>query len=129
MSQNTNQMHDMLNAPLSADYSSFDILLRSRMKSRRGRKVRPKTKIVIAILEACRTPSVEHWIMIKARLGYETFWSHMSRLLSEGKMISTTETDVSKGSRSRTYYSVTGEGLRYLEKLKSTQSDLAELTV
>jgi predicted transcriptional regulator len=100
------------------------------MKSRRGRKVRPKSKIVIAILEACRTPSVEHWIMIRARLGYETFWSHMSRLLSEGKMVSITEKEVSKGSRSRTYYSVTGEGLRYLEKLKAIQSAISpELTI
>lgn len=69
--------------------------------------------------------------MIKARLGYETFWSHMSRLLSEGKMVSITETEASKGARSRTYYTVTGEGLRYLEKLKS-QSQVynpIELTV
>jgi len=123
-------MHDLLNAPMRSDYSMFDAFLRTRMKSRRGRKVRPKTKIVIAILEACRTPSVEHWIMIKARLGYETFWSHMSRLLAEGKMVSLTEQDNSKGARARTYYTVTGEGLRYLEKLKSAQpEELPELTV
>jgi predicted transcriptional regulator len=123
-------MHVSPNQSFS-DYSSFDRLLQTRMKSRRGRKVRPKSKIVIAILEACRTPSVEHWIMIKARLGYETFWSHMSRLLSEGKMISITDQDTSKGSRARTYYTVTGEGLRYLEKLKSSseQGPLPELTV
>ena len=54
----------------------------------------------------------------------------MSRLLSEGKMVSITEREPSKGSRSRTYYSVTGEGLRYLEKLKAIQSAMSpELTV
>jgi predicted transcriptional regulator len=102
------------------DFSKFESLLQNRMKSRKGRKVRPKSKIVIAILEACRTPSVEHWIMIKARLGYETFWSHMNRLLTEGKMTSISEHEATKGSRIRTYYSVTGEGLQYLEQLKAS---------
>ena len=78
--------------------------------------MRSKDTIQIAILEACKTPSVEHWIMIKARLGYETFWSHTSRLLKDGMMSCLTES-----GRGRTLYSVTDKGLRFLEKLKSQQ--------
>ena len=106
--------------PYQDEYSNFDSLIQLRMRSRKGRKIRPRSKILIAILEACRTPSVEHWIMIKARLGYETFWMHVNRLLNEGKlMLFRNEDDLS--ARSKTYYTVTQEGLQMLEDLKSKQ--------
>ena len=92
------------------------MMIKSRLRSRKGRTVRSKDTIQIAILEACKTPSVEHWIMIKARLGYETFWSHTSRLLKDGMMSCLTES-----GRGRTLYSVTDKGLRFLERLKSQQ--------
>jgi predicted transcriptional regulator len=101
-------------------YSNFESLIQSRMRSRKGRKIRPRNKILIAILEACRTPSVEHWIMIKARLGYETFWMHTNRLLQEGKMICSFG-DQKQGGKSKTYYSITEDGLLMLDKLRENQ--------
>jgi predicted transcriptional regulator len=103
-------------------YSSFDSLIQMRMRSRKGRKIRPRNKILIAILEACRTPSVEHWIMIKARLGYETFWMHVTRLLNEGKVALFRNED-GVGAGSKTYYTLTSDGLQMLEKLKSEQQN------
>ncbi len=100
--------------------STFDALIQRRMRSRKGRKIRPRSKILIAILEACRTPSVEHWIMIKARLGYETFWMHVNRLLEEGKMI-TFFGDQKQGEKSKTYYSITEDGLTMLDRLREKQ--------
>ena len=101
-------------------YARIDSLIQMRMRSRKGRKIRPRSKILIAILEACRTPSVEHWIMIKARLGYETFWKHMNSLLEEGKMICSFG-DQKQGGKSKTYYSVTEDGLLMLERLQEKQ--------
>jgi predicted transcriptional regulator len=100
-------------------YPDLDELIQSRMRSRKGRKIRPRSKILIAILEACRTPSVEHWIMIKARLGYETFWTHMNRLLDEGKMICSFVGDQRYGGgKSKAYYSITKDGLSMLDELR-----------
>lgn len=100
------------------NWSKFDLLIKNRLRSRKGRTVRSQDTIQIAILEACRTPSVEHWIMIKARLGYETFWSHTSRLLREGMMNRLVE-----NGRGRTLYSTTEKGLRLLDTLKSKEPD------
>lgn len=95
----------------------FDSLIQSRMRSRKGRKIRPRSKILIEILEACRTPAIEHGIMMKARLGYETFWNHMNRLLEEGKMICSPSTQ-NRGGKAVTYYSITPDGLQMLEELR-----------
>ena len=99
------------------NWSKFDLLIKNRLRSRKGRTVRSQNTIQMAILEACRSPSVEHWIMIKARLGYETFWSHTTQLLKEGMM----DRLVEKG-RGRTLYSITEKGLRLLERLKSSST-------
>ena len=58
----------------------LDVLVHQRRK----RVIRPQRLIVTAILDACRTPSVQHWIMVKARLGYDTFWKHMNELSIAG---------------------------------------------
>ena len=79
-------------------------------KKRRG--IRSQPAILAAILEACRTPCVQHWIMVKARLGYDTFWKHMNDLVSAGMMDT-----LSEGSR--TLYSVNERGLKLLEELES----------
>ena len=106
-----------------SDWAKFEFMIKERIKARKGRLVRSQNKIIIAILEACRTPSVEHWIMIKARLGYQTFWFHTSHLLSEGMMEVSFESEGSgnKGRRARTLYSITESGLRLLERLKSME--------
>jgi predicted transcriptional regulator len=82
--------------------------------AKRSRIVRSQNQIIVAILEACRTPSVQHWIMIKARLGYETFWTHMNRLLNED-MLRCFLLD------KKTVYSVTEAGLSLLEKLRASE--------
>src|SRR5579871_97495 len=64
-------------------YTKLDALIQSRMRSRKGRKIRSQDTIVYEILEACHSPAVEHWIMIKARVGYQSFVKHMGDLLSE----------------------------------------------
>jgi predicted transcriptional regulator len=101
---------------------NFDSLIQSRMRSRKGRKIRARSTILIEILEACRTPSIEHWIMIKARLGYETFWNHMNRLLGEGKMICS-QISNNRGGKSVAYYSITPDGLNMLEKLRENSDE------
>jgi DNA-binding PadR family transcriptional regulator len=58
--------------------------------------------------------------MIKARLGYETFWMHTNRLLQEGKMICSFG-DQKQGGKSKTYYSITEDGLLMLDKLRENQ--------
>ncbi|MCL4518011.1 MAG: winged helix-turn-helix domain-containing protein [Thaumarchaeota archaeon] len=88
---------------LSAD---FDLL----MHQRKRHMVRSQNTIVKAILEACRTPTVQHWIMVKARLGYETFWKHMNSLITLGMM-----NTVNDGHR--TLYSVNEKGLNLLKEL------------
>jgi len=75
--------------------------------------VRSHSAILRAILEACRTPTVQHWIMVRARLGYETFWHHMSDLISRGMMDT-----IHDGSK--TLYKVNARGLDLLEKLESS---------
>ena len=72
------------------------------------RTVRSTESILVAILEASRTPTVQHWIMVKARLGYDTFWKHMDTLVSKGMM--DTRSDGYK-----TLYSINQKGLEYLE--------------
>lgn len=102
------------------DKERFEALIQSRMRSRKGRKIRPRNRILIDMLEACRTPAIEHWIMIKARLGYETFWMHMNNLLQEGKMICSLSRQ-NRGGKPLNYYSITPDGIHMLEKLKEKQ--------
>lgn len=102
------------------NWSKFDIMIKNRLRARKGRTVRSQDSIQIAILEACRSPSVEHWIMIKARLGYETFWAHTSKLLRDGMVNRLVE-----NGRGRTLYSITEKGLVKLESLKATDSSYA----
>ena len=102
-------------------YPNLDALIQLRMRSRKGRKIRSRNKILYEILEACHSPAVEHWIMIKARVGYQSFVKHMDRLLTEGK-VSSSRTNDDRGRRSTTYYTLTSEGLQMLEKLKSEKT-------
>jgi len=90
----------------ASSFGSFDILLHSR----RRREVRSQEVIVAAILEACRTPTVQHWIMVKARLGYDTFQKHMDQLISLGMM-----NTLSEGNK--TLYSLSERGLSLLQQL------------
>ena len=91
------------------DYSHFDLDL--LVHQRRRRVIRPQKQIVSAILDACRTPCVQHWIMVKARLGYDTFWKHMNELVSLGMM--ETQSDGNK-----TVYSINEKGLNLLQTLQ-----------
>lgn len=101
-----------------SQYSDLDMLIQQRMRSRIGRKVRPRNRILMAILEACRTPSVEHRIMINARVGYPAFCNYTDQLIKEGKM-TCSKIDDEGGKRPRIYYTLTREGLKKLEELKS----------
>jgi predicted transcriptional regulator len=92
-----------------SDFSHFD--LDALAHQRRRRVIRPQRQIVTAILDACRTPSVQHWIMVKARLGYDTFWKHMNELVSLGMM--NTSSDGNK-----TMYSINAKGLNLLQQLQ-----------
>jgi predicted transcriptional regulator len=87
-------------------HGNFDSLLHQR----RRRVIRSQDTILVAILETCRTPTVQHWIMVKARLGYDTFWKHMNSLISHGMMNA-----VNDGHR--TLYSVNEKGLNLLRDL------------
>ncbi len=89
-----------------APFADFDSL----MHQRKRHMVRSQNTIVKAILEACRTPTVQHWIMVKARLGYDTFWKHMNSLITLGMMNA-----VNDGHR--TLYSVNEKGLNLLKEL------------
>ena len=102
-------------------YPNLDALIQLRMRSRKGRKIRSRNRILYEILEACHSPAVEHWIMIKARVGYQSFVKHMDRLLTEGK-VSSSRTSEERGRRSTTYYTLTREGLQMLEELKSEKT-------
>jgi predicted transcriptional regulator len=104
-----------------AQYSDLDTLIQLRMRSRKGRKIRSRNAILYEILDACHSPAVEHWIMIKARVGYQSFVKHMDTLLSEGKISSSRSAD-DRGRRIATYYTLTREGLQMLEKLKSEKA-------
>ena len=79
---------------------------------RRRREVRSQQVIMVAILEACRTPTVQHWIMVKARLGYDTFRKHMNQLVSLGMM-----NTLSDGNK--TLYSINQRGLSLLQQLSA----------
>jgi predicted transcriptional regulator len=79
---------------------------------RRRRVVRPQKLIMAAILDACRTPTVQHWIMVKARLGYDTFWKHMNHLVSLGMMNTTND-------GCKTLYSLNEKGLALLQQLEA----------
>ncbi|MDA4111776.1 MAG: winged helix-turn-helix domain-containing protein [Thaumarchaeota archaeon] len=80
------------------------------LRRRRDRKaVRSKQEIELAILDSCRIATVQHWIMVKARLGYDTFWKHMNKLLSSGLM-----DEVNEGSR--TLYRINAKGLKLLSQ-------------
>lgn len=103
-----------------SQYSTLESLIRLRMRSRKGRKIRNRNTILKDILEACRSPAVEHWIMIKARVGYQSFSKYSERLLNEGKVVSS-RTVEENGRRSRTYYTLTREGLEMLEELRSEE--------
>jgi len=89
-------------------FGSFDMLLHHR----RRREVRSQQVIMMAILEACRTPTVQHWIMVKARLGYDTFRKHMNQLVSLGMM-----NTLSDGNK--TLYSINEQGLYLLQQLSA----------
>jgi len=91
-----------------SNFGSFDMLLHHR----RRREVRSQQVIMMAILEACRTPTVQHWIMVKARLGYDTFRKHMNELVSLGMM-----NTLSDGNK--TLYSINERGLSLLQQLTS----------
>jgi len=80
---------------------------------RRKRAVRPQRLILMAILEACRTPTLQHWIMVKARLGYDTLWKHMNVLMSRGLI------DTSSDGH-KTMYSMSDKGLAFLEELEAS---------
>jgi len=84
------------------------------VSKRRRKAVRSQQSILIAILEACRTPTVQHWIMVKARLGYDTFWKHMNMFVSKGMM------DM-RNDGYKTLYSVNEKGLEFLQELESSQ--------
>jgi len=87
-------------------FENFDELIQHR----RRRVVRSQDKILAAILDACRTPTVQHWIMVKARLGYDTFWKHMNELVSLGMMNTLNEGH-------KTLYSINERGLSLLQQL------------
>ena len=58
---------------------------------KKSRIVRSQNEIIISILNSCKTPSVQHSVMIKSRLGYETFWTHVNRLIDEGMITSSSD--------------------------------------
>jgi len=98
----------MAAASLSPTYGSFELLLHNRPR----REVRSQEVITMAILEACRTPTVQHWIMVKARLGYDTFRKHMNHLISLGMMNTLDEGN-------KTLYSLSERGLSLLQQLSA----------
>jgi len=81
--------------------------------SGRKRANRSQSSILTAILEACRTPNVQHWIMVKARVGNYTFWHHMNRLISQGMM------ETIHDEENRMLFRISAKGINYLEKLET----------
>ena len=80
--------------------------------NQRTRKpLRTQRVILAAILEACRSPSVEHWIMVRARLGYSSFKYHIKKLLEAG-MINTLSDE------GRTLYCLSDQGIRLLHEME-----------
>jgi predicted transcriptional regulator len=115
-SANTNPSDVPLGSPQWSESSSgeqvqkVDFATSAMLRRRRPRVVRSQTMIVRAILEACRTPSAQHWIMIKAKLGYETFWMHIKTLLAQGLL-------KEEKDGHRLLYSITESGLTCLRQL------------
>ncbi|MDA4129369.1 MAG: winged helix-turn-helix domain-containing protein [Thaumarchaeota archaeon] len=91
-----------------SSFGSFEYLMHRRHR----KEVRTQQKIMVAILEACRTPTVQHWIMVKARLGYDTFRKHMNQLVSLGMM-----NTLNDGNK--TLYSLNERGLSLLQQLSA----------
>lgn len=83
---------------------------------RRKRPNRSQNAITLSILEACRTPCLQHWLMIKARLGYNSFVSHVDSLIDEGMIKVMNE-------RNRVFYSITQQGLVFYDRLKENLSE------
>lgn len=75
-------------------------------------------EIETSILDSCRTPNVQHWIMLKARLGYDTFWKHMNYLLTTGLM-------EERNEGNRTVYQTSAKGLQLLEKLSAVEQTVS----
>ena len=107
-----NQQVALLASPVIASPNSPQVF-RFGFKRRR-RAVRSQQSILIAVLEACRTPTLQHWVMVKARLGYDTFWKHMNMLVSKGMM------NISNDGY-KTLYSVNQKGLIFLHELEETE--------
>lgn len=82
------------------------------------RAVRSQMEIETSILDSCRTPNVQHWIMVKARLGYDTFWKHMNYLLTTGLM-------EERNEGNRTVYQTSAKGLQLLEKLSAVEQTVS----
>jgi predicted transcriptional regulator len=89
--------------------TSLETLLIKKRSFRRA--IRSQDEIETAILDTCRTPTVQHWIMVKARLGYDTFWKHMNLLLNSGLMDETFD-------GSKTLYQTNAKGLDLLGRLQ-----------
>ena len=89
---------------------SIDLLVHPRYKTAK----RTHRSIQIAILEACRTPNIKSWVMVKARLGSYSFWHHMNSLISQGMI----ETML---DRNRTLYRISAKGINYLEQLETDE--------
>jgi predicted transcriptional regulator len=109
-----NQQVTLYKSPIVSSPTSTDMTGYLSVQKRRRRAVRSQRSIQLAILEACRTPTVQHWIMVKARLGYDTFWKHMNILASSGMIVTSSD-------GYKTLYSVNQKGLVFLEELETTQ--------
>ena len=91
--------------------TSIEVLPTLPLRRKSGRRaIRSQDEIEAAILDSCRTPTVQHWIMVKARLGYDTFWKHMNLLLTAGLMTETCD-------GSKTLYQTNAKGLELLGRL------------
>jgi predicted transcriptional regulator len=99
-----------INSSDEDQFTKFPTLPALPQRRTNRRPVRSQNTIEAAILDACRTPTVQHWVMVKARLGYDTFWKHMNRLLSMGAMDETSE-------GSKTLYIINAKGVELLEQL------------
>lgn len=109
-----NQQVSVFHPPVLQSPSLVQLAEYQFVQKRRRRAVRSQKSIQMAILEACRTPTVQHWIMVKARLGYDTFWKHMNLLASKGMIVTTND-------GYKTLYSVNQKGLVFLEELETIQ--------
>lgn len=91
--------------------TSVEVLPALPLRRKSGKRaIRSQDEIEAAILDSCRTPIVQHWIMVKARLGYDTFWKHMNLLMIAGLMEETSD-------GSKTLYQTNAKGLDVLGRL------------